>query len=295
MIKRAPRKNRRKKTVDRGRLDAVVSFLKVGGVLAVLLAVSGGFIGLYGLMTGSDSLRIHDIQVKGASSLSAESVIRRAGIQTGANILAVNLSKARRRLAADPWIAEARIIRSLPATIVIDIREHVPVAVLDWDGGFLINSRRKIFKRLEATDGLSLPVVSGLDLSDVDAAGRAVGPALNAALDVIETAAIMGRRNPDLNVQTVAVDRDMGLTLLALGAIDEVRLGFDDDNDDYVKKFRRLNHMLRHRRGGEGQGRLAAAGLEYPDRVVVRTTTEEAYAVTQKGGHHEGAGHHRRS
>ena len=93
----------------------------------------------------------------------------------------------------------------------------------------------------------------------------------------------------------MVADRDMGLTLYAFNAVEEVRLGFDDDNDNYLNKFRRLNHMLKHRISRDGGGRLAAAGFEYPDRVVVRAAGGDSYAATQKGGNHEGTGHHRRS
>jgi cell division protein FtsQ len=294
-MKKAPRKNRKKKVAGCGRVTGMVPALKVMGGMAALLMVSVCFVYGYGLFVRTDCLRISDVQVKGVSFLSPETVIHRAGIEAGMNILAVNLSVARRRLQADPWIAEVRISRVLPSTIVINIREHTPLAIVDWGDCFLINSRRAIFKRVESTDPASLPVISGVDYGDLDAAGRSVSPVLNAALDVIEMGSIIEQRIPGMNIRKVIADRDTGLTLYAFETIDEVRLGFDDDNDNYINKFRRLGHMLEHCSGQAGGSRLAAAGFEYPDRVVVKTVAGDAYAVTNKGGSHEGTGHHRRS
>ena len=98
-----------------------------------------------------------------------------------------------------------------------------------------------------------------------------------------------------MNIRKVIADRDTGLTLCAFDDIEEVRFGFDDENDNFLNKFRRLNHMLSYRVTRDGGGRLAAAGFEYPDRIVVKTATGETFAATEKGGNHEGTGHNRRS
>ncbi|MEW6076406.1 MAG: FtsQ-type POTRA domain-containing protein [Thermodesulfobacteriota bacterium] len=295
MLKKVSRKNRKKKTAGCARYAATIPALKVTAGLVVLLAVSIGFVYGYAFFIRSDCLRINDVQVKGLSLLDREAVVHRAGIATGMNIMAVNLSVARRRLQADPWIADVRISRVLPSTIVIDIREHTPLAILDWGGSFLINSHREVFKRLEPTDPSALPVISGIECGDLDEKGHAVGPALNAALDVVEMGVILGERIPGMSIRKVIADRDTGLTLYAFDAIDEVRLGFDDDNDSYITKFRQLGYMLSHCSSQPGTGRLAAAGFEYPDRVVVKAVTAEAYVANSKGGSNEGTGHHRRS
>ncbi len=295
LMKKAPRKNRKKGSFALPRFEGTGRVLKVIAGMSVLLAISACFVSGYLYFIRSDCMRIRDVRVKGVSILSRQAVIDRAGIEPGANILAVNLSVARRRLQADPWIADVRISRELPSTIVIDVREHRPVAVMDWRGGLLIDSRRCIFKRLEVTDPVSLPVISGVDGGDLDTTGRAASSILNAALDAVETVSILGRRVPGMNIRKVLADRDTGLTLYAAGAVDEIRLGFDDDNDNYLGKFRRLNHMLTYYAGRKEYNRLAAAGFEYPDRVVVRTAVGDTYAATQKGGDHEGTGHHRRS
>lgn len=294
LIKRMPRKNRKKSTGSEGRV-VMGPALKVTAGVVVLLMLSACFVFGYGVFTRSAGLRINDIRVEGVSLLNREAVIKRAGIETGSNILAVNLSVARRRLQADPWIAEVRMRRELPSTIVIDVREHTPMAIVDWGDRFLINSRREVFKPVEAADSVALPVIAGVDYADLNAAGRPVSPVLNSALDAIEMVSVIGRRMPGMNISKVIADRDMGLTLYSFDGIDEVRLGFDDDHDSYLNKLRRLNHMLEHCSSrGEG-GRLAAAGLEYPDRVVVKTAAGDSSAAIKKGGNHAGTGHHRRS
>lgn len=294
-MKKTRRQNRKKVGAGFRRFEGAGTVLKVFAGMIALCMVSTLFISGYCFFVRSNCLRIDDIQVRGVSILNREAIIQRTGIERGANILAVNLSVARRRLQAEPWIAEVRIARMMPSTIVIDIREHEPVAILDWQGGFLINSRRYVFKQVESTDPVSLPVISGIDGSDLDADGRSSSPVLNAALNMIETVSVLGRREPGMKINKVVADRDTGLTLYAFDAIEEVRLGFDDDKDSYLNKFRRLNYMLKHCAGRVESVRLAAAGFEYPDRVVVKTEAGGSYAVTQKGGNHEGTGYHRRS
>lgn len=295
MRKKAPRKNRKKKTAGFGRFDRMLPALKIVAGVSALIILSVCFVFAYGFFVRSDSLRIADVQVRGNTIIDRAGILRRADIKPGDNILSVNLSVARRRLQAEPWIAEVRINRILPKTIVIDVREHEPMAVMTWGGGFLINRRREVFKRLEPADPASLPAISGVDFNHLDDAGRSTSPVLNAALDVIETVTALEGRMPGVNLKKVVADRDTGLTLYAFDAVDEVRLGFDDDKDNYFNKFKRLKLMLNYCRNQKDSRRLAAAGFEYPDRVVVRTAAGKTYAATGKGGNHEGTGHHRRS
>jgi cell division protein FtsQ len=66
---------------------------------------------------------------------------------------------------ANPWIASAVAHRELPHTLVIDVREHEPAALVDLGGLYLVDADGHPFKRAElgADDGAGLPVITGLD------------------------------------------------------------------------------------------------------------------------------------
>lgn len=89
-----------------------------------LLLVTGVTIAVY-------VLRIEEVRVTGVRSLPARDVVRASGLEPGERILWVRLSAAERRIERIPAVAEAVAERSLPATVVIHVRERVPLARLD--------------------------------------------------------------------------------------------------------------------------------------------------------------------
>lgn len=125
-----------------------------------------------------DYLRAGKLVVAGAERLSDEAVLDKSGLRKGMNILAVNLSLARKRLLSHPWIAEAHVGVGFPPEIRIRIREHRPLAVFELDRKFLVNADGKIFKEWNPLDAPRLPVVTGLRFADVEITGKSKGPIL---------------------------------------------------------------------------------------------------------------------
>jgi len=103
------------------------------------------------------------IRVHGVRHLGREEALGAAGIDGGTNVFTLDAPQAERRIEADPWVISATITKHLPTTIVIDVREHVAVAVTDSVG----------VPRLVAEDGslldvavaTNLPVIAWTDTS----------------------------------------------------------------------------------------------------------------------------------
>ncbi|MCK7508365.1 MAG: FtsQ-type POTRA domain-containing protein [Desulfobacterales bacterium] len=115
--------------------------------------VSLFFVFVHDVFTQSEHFQARQIQVEGASAPGRRARLQTvAGVRPGINVLSVNLSAARKRLLAHPWIAEAEIQREIPSTLRIRIREHVPAAVVDVGRKFLLNTRGEIFKEWEPAD-----------------------------------------------------------------------------------------------------------------------------------------------
>jgi len=98
--------------------------LRVGAALLALL----GVVGLYAFLQ-SPYFAIVDVRVEGAAVLDAASLIERAQVRAGDNVLYVDLQAVAGRLASHPRIQHAAVVRRLPGTVVIMITEYDPVAV----------------------------------------------------------------------------------------------------------------------------------------------------------------------
>ncbi|MEJ2037308.1 MAG: FtsQ-type POTRA domain-containing protein [Desulfosarcinaceae bacterium] len=262
------RKNRYKKkpVFERTRIvRRLAAGLKVGGLIALLLAVSALFMAGYAAVTQSDYFRTESIQVHGNSRLTKDAVITQALLSPGENVLAVNLHLVRKRLLAHPWIASARVVREIPGTLHLYIKEQQPLAVLDLGRKFIINSHGRIFKELADDDLQPLPLVRGIGYADISLGKDVLGPAMQAVLDVLSIA----RRHKDVlgceDIARIDYDAELGLTLTLREDGKKIRLG----KDQLKEKYSRLGKLLLYLHREEQWRGFKTIDLNNADRVVV--------------------------
>ena len=115
---------------------------RVWAVLPLLL-VTGVTVAVY-------MLRIEEVRVTGVRSLPAREVVHASGLEPGERILWVRLSAAERRIERIPAVADAVAERELPATVVIHVRERVPLARLDGIRELAVDEEGLVFHARDA-------------------------------------------------------------------------------------------------------------------------------------------------
>lgn len=238
--------------------------LRMIWMMLICMVMSITFIFGHDLLTQCDYFNTEKILVRGASRLSDAEVLRTAKLELGVNSLSVNLNLVRKRLLAHPWVAQADVYRELPRTIVIDIEEEQPIAVLNLGRLFLINTRGNIFKAAAAGESKNLPVISGIDYTDWKTGEAGRTRVFSALMEVL----LLGRSAigvvPNSMIREIVVDREIGLTLKLDGSIKTVCLGFEN----YPVKYKRLARILDYRNQNEAIGVIESLDLRNPDRVV---------------------------
>lgn len=277
-IRKKPHKNTRQGRRSAGRnkfIDRLIMGCKFASALAAVMIVTGSFILVHDIVTQCDYFAARQLTVEGMRRLTREEVAKQAGVHTGINILSANLTLARKRLRAHPWIAEAEVSREIPSGLTIVIKEHTALATVDFGQKYLINRRGEIFKAWEPSDPDNLPVVSGLNLSDLTVYDRS-DPAqpssdrirsapFKSVMDVLQLGGKKGSVLPNQVVKQIHVDRQTGLTVHAFDRGKTINLGFRD----YADKYRMLSDFfsyLKHHRSISDFERIDLNNLQ---RVVV--------------------------
>ncbi len=211
-----------------------------------LAATTGFFILIHDLVTQCDYFAVKEVAIEGVRRLTHTQVTRQAQVSVGNNILSINLSLARKRLLAHPWIAEAEISRKIPSQLIIRIKEHSALAMVDFGQKFLLNHQGQIFKAFDPADQLHLPVISGLELADlkVFSMTESSNPAqtavdslpFRAVMQVLDLGKKQGSILPNHMIRKIIVDRQIGLTIYAFDRLKAISLGYSD----YLGKY----HML---------------------------------------------------
>ena len=197
--------------------------------VTLVLAVAAFAVGAL-VATRTPLLDVDRVEVTGVERTSVDEVRRAAGIDRGDPLISVDPGAVARRVEGLPWVAAARVERSWPSTVQVQVTERVAVAVVqvtddhaavvDVEGWVLAVEPRAADV---APDPAGRPVLTGVD-GRVSKGERLDGDARQA----LEVAAAVAERMPGV---VASVSTDLDAELVEGGAI---RFGDTDDLDAKV-------------------------------------------------------------
>lgn len=259
-------------------LQRFIFCFKIVTVVAILTAMSFVYILTHDFITQCDYFKADNVVVKGGHRLSKQQILEQANINKGINILSINLSIIRNRLLAHSWIAEAEVRRELPDIITIGIKEHEPLAILDLGRRFLINVKGEVFKELTPSDPDVLPIVSGLQFSDLNISGEPRSTSFNAVIEVLRFGLDSDSILPNARIRRIRVDKQTGLTLYAFDRSKVIKLGYHD----YPDKYERLESVLFYLKKKKCFPDFNSIDLNHLDRIVVNLVKDKSSAEDHK-------------
>ena len=247
----------------------------LAGILGVAL-MSLFFIFCHDIILQSPYFKVTSLEVTGNKRLSIQEILDTAHIKSDTNVLLVNIPLSRKYLLSHPWISDAEISRELPGRLRIGIREHEPLAVLDMGRKFLINLEGKVFKELSDSDSVDLPIVEGIDFSDLDRGDLRRSDNYEAVMTLLEMgqnpSSILSRQR----IRLIHVDREEGITIHCAGPIqgfniNAVKVGFQD----YSEKFVRLEKIIAYFKTNKLIQGIDWVDLRQINRVVISPLNSE--------------------
>jgi cell division septal protein FtsQ len=195
----------------------------------VLVAVGGTAWAGYRFVTTSDRFAITSIEVRGNQQVPRDALVTSLPVKVGDNVFSASLDAIAAEVRQNPWVATANAHRELPHTIVVDIREHVAVALVELGGMYLVDAEGHPFKRAElgADDGAGLPIITGLARTAYVA--DPVGTSANVRNAL--AALTRWRSEPERpSIGEVHLDTHGGLTLVTYEQAITIQLGLIDDS-----------------------------------------------------------------
>lgn len=146
----------------------------LAAVVVLLLAA------LSWLVYGTSVLGVREVRVTGTELLSVGQVRAAAAVIPGTPLARVDTDEVARRVRALAPVAEVTVHRSWPSTVVIDVRERVPVAVVRAGGGYdVVDVNGVVFNRVDtAPRGLTLLKITASDVGATTRAAATVVAAL---------------------------------------------------------------------------------------------------------------------
>jgi cell division protein FtsQ len=187
---------------------------------------------------------------------------------------AVNVSGARRRVAALPWIASVSVSKHWPGTVRITVRERRAVAYVDGGAGrwLLVDTGGRLLDAVPAPPTglplLAIPTVEGRQGTTLPAADR----------DLVRVAAAL---DDTLRPQVSAVGADWRGPLLALASCGVVLLGDTTELDAKLLATRTVLAQVDHTSPGRA---IAVLDVRVPGAPVLTHEPNCANLSTTTGG-----------
>jgi cell division protein FtsQ len=139
------------------------------GLLLGLLAGAGSWAA--GAAVDLPWLRVQHIRVEGNQRVHAGEIAALLEGMTGESLLAADLDRWRSKLFASAWVADATLRRRLPGTIVVEVRERVPMGIARAGTDlFLIDAAGTVIDEYGPRYAdCDLPIIDGIIITPVTA------------------------------------------------------------------------------------------------------------------------------
>lgn len=155
-----PKQRTRVRRPRRGRLLQAALGVQI---VAAALLVAAALWALWRQVLHSERLKVRVVEVHGNRFLSEGEVRELLGPADGANILTLDIDDLKRRLRASPWLEDARVRRTLPDRLQVEVREREPLALAEVGRLYLMDAAGDLIDLYAArTSAFDLPIVRGL-------------------------------------------------------------------------------------------------------------------------------------
>ncbi|MHB9145184.1 MAG: cell division protein FtsQ/DivIB [Symbiobacteriia bacterium] len=173
----------------------------------------------------SGFFRLERIVVTGNHRVSQDEVAVLTGVAPGAHLYSIRLEQVAKRLEQNPWVAKAVVSRGWPATLVVDVTERQPVALVPYYQYYLaVDQSGRALGLVQDLAALDVPVINGAPSNRVLLGHPYPVDKLKTALLCLR---VLGKDWVPL-VSDLDLQGDNGLTLYLEGPV-EVQVGQDGD------------------------------------------------------------------
>src|SRR4030043_1509194 len=110
----------------------------------------------------SDSyFRVREVEVEGGRKIPKETLLSLTVLEGMPNLFSIKLKEVVKRLESHPWIEQVRVRKVFPHKIVIQIKERKPMAIIQLEELYYVDTQGEIFTPVGDGDEYTYPYVTG--------------------------------------------------------------------------------------------------------------------------------------
>lgn len=218
---------------------------------------------LYVRLLEDSFFQVRNVEIRGCRKISEKTILSLARIDGMPNLFTLPLKKISGRVEAHPWVEYVKVRKIFPDRVLIHIEERRPMAILQLEEPFYIDSKGVIFSRVGDQDGYNFPFLTGLNRQAFDKDPVVAKHLVTKALELLRI--VDQEKAPPLDgVSEIRMEKTFGIQCFTQAEGVEVRMGWDH----FGEKLRRLSLIWTdlQKRG------VSAASIDCSDlkRMVVK-------------------------
>jgi len=184
----------------------------------------------------SDSyFRVREVEVEGGRKIPKETLLSLTAMEGMPNLFSVKLKEVVKRLESHPWIEQVRVRKVFPHKIVIQVEERKPMAIIQLEELYYIDTRGEIFTPVGDRDEYNYPYVTGLTRRVFEKDPVEAKRLINKALELLRI--VSQEKVPPLaEISEIHMEKAFGIHCFTKAEGVEVKMGWED----FEEKLKRL-------------------------------------------------------
>jgi cell division protein FtsQ len=179
--------------------------------------------------------RVRKVEVEGCRRIAQETILSFTKMEDMRNLFTVSLREVAKSIESHPWIESVGVRKVFPNKILIQIEERKPIAILQLEELYYIDTKGVIFSPVGDRDEYNYPFLTGmtrqlLEKDPVEAKGL-----IMKSLELLMLAE-RGRNFPLHEMSEIHMDKTLGIKCFTRDEGVEVKIGWGD----FEEKLKRL-------------------------------------------------------
>jgi cell division protein FtsQ len=220
-----------------GRFQSILK-KAVRAALQLLLVSFSLFVGhwAYVHLLEDPFFRVREIEVEGCRRLARETILSLTHVEGKPNLFTVSLKEVAKPLESHPWIERVGVRKVFPHKILIHVEERKPIAILQLEELYYIDTKGVIFSPVGDGDGHDYPFMTGLNRQLLERDPVETKGLIMRGLELLRIAEKV-KGTPLQDVSEIHMERNYGIKCFTRAEGVEVRMGLDF----FEEKLKRLS------------------------------------------------------
>jgi cell division septal protein FtsQ len=177
---------------------------------------------------------VKEVEVEGNRKISQEALLSLTLMEGMPNLFSINLKEVVKQLESHPWIEQVRVRKVFPHKILIQIEERKPMAIIQLEELYYIDTKGEIFSPVGDRDEYNYPYLTGLTRQVLEKNPVEAKRLITKALELLRI--VDQEKVPPLeDISEIHMEKIFGIQCFTKTEGVEVKMGWEDFGEKLKK------------------------------------------------------------